>query len=344
MAYIKPLYTKAEVDAAGAILIKPDATAGNYERALSIIDNWRQSHNFPLNTFQMWLRRKAKTVDASSIVVQRIKRLSSIRHKLQRIQKLRLSDMQDIGGCRAILTSIGYIDKLVKAYEGSDIRHKLDYKDDYIKSPKIRTGYRSIHLIYSYVSDKNTTYNGHRIEIQLRTQLQHAWATAVETVGTFKGQVLKSNQGDSDLLQFFRLMATVIANIEGTPPAPGTPTKQKDLIDALSAYKSQIEMIKHIKQYGEILQTAPEGLKDAHYFLIKLDTVAKRVTIKGFDSKDIKLASEEYLAIERSITDQSNIDAVLVSAESLDSLERAYPNYFIDMKIFLDVLDRTIKF
>jgi len=343
MAYTKLLYTKAEVDAAGAILISPDSTSDSYEKALTVIDNWRSSHNFPLNTFQMWLRRKSKTIDQKSIVVQRIKRLSSIRHKLQRMRKLKLSDMQDIGGCRAILTSIEDINKLVKAYEESDIRHKLDYKDDYIKCPKIRTGYRSIHLIYNYVSDKNTTYNGHRVEIQLRTQLQHAWATAVETVGTFMGQVLKSNQGDVDLLQFFKLMATVIANIEGTSAAPGTPTRKEDLLDALRKYKTQIEMIKHIKEYGEILQR-PEIPKGAHYFLIKLDTSTKEVSVKGFGSKDIKLASEEYLAIERTITDRTSVDAVLVSAESLDSLERAYPNYFFDMKIFLEILDRTIKF
>ena len=343
MAYTKPLFEKTKVDNAGIVLIDPSATNGDYEKALFIIDNWRSSHNFPLNTFRMWLRRKSKTIEKGSIVVQRIKRLSSIRHKLQRMQKLKLSDMQDIGGCRVIFNNIGSVDKLIRAYKESDIRHKLVHIDDYIKCPKIRTGYRGIHLIYGYVSDKNNTYNGHRIEIQVRTQLQHAWATAVETVGTFKGQVLKSNQGDPDLLQFFKLTATLMANLEKTSPAPGTPIGKKELLVELQKYKSQVEMIKHIKQYGEVLQQA-EGLKDAHYFLIKLDTSQKVVTVKGFSAKDVKLASEEYMAIEKNINDQSTIDAVLVSAESLDALERAYPNYFLDMKIFLDVLDRSIKF
>ena len=35
-----------------------------------------------------------------------------------------------------------------------------------------------------------------RIEMQIRTKLQHIWATAVETMGTFLGQALKSRQGD----------------------------------------------------------------------------------------------------------------------------------------------------
>ena len=58
--------------------------------------------------------------------------------------KLRLSEMQDIGGCRAIVRDIHCVNKLVKAYSDSDMRHRLEYKDDYIKKPKIRTGYRGI--------------------------------------------------------------------------------------------------------------------------------------------------------------------------------------------------------
>ncbi len=67
----------------------------------------------------------------------------------------------------------------------------LAQKDDYIEHPK-ESGYHGIHLIYQYRSDKRTDNNSLKIEVQLRSQLQHAWATAVETVGTFVQQALKS--------------------------------------------------------------------------------------------------------------------------------------------------------
>ena len=51
--------------------------------------------------------------------------------------------------------------------------------DDYITTPK-DSGYRGVHLIYRYYSDKNETFNGLKIEVQIRTALQHAWATAVD--------------------------------------------------------------------------------------------------------------------------------------------------------------------
>ncbi len=43
------------------------------------------------------------------------------------------------------------------------------------------------------------------IELQLRTRLQHEWATAVETMGTFLQSSLKSSQGPEEWLDFFSL-------------------------------------------------------------------------------------------------------------------------------------------
>ncbi|MBU6438396.1 MAG: hypothetical protein KGQ77_12790, partial [Betaproteobacteria bacterium] len=58
-------------------------------------------------------------------------------------------------------------------------------------------------------------FNNQKIEVQLRTRLQHAWATAVEIVDAFTGQALKSglklNSGDPKWRRFFALMSSVIA-------------------------------------------------------------------------------------------------------------------------------------
>jgi len=59
-----------------------------------------------------------------------------------------------------------------------------------------------------------------RVELQIRTKLQHLWATAVETMGTFLGQALKSRQGSQDWLDFFTLISSAFSFIEGTPQIP----------------------------------------------------------------------------------------------------------------------------
>ncbi|MEO9230043.1 MAG: DUF6456 domain-containing protein [Devosia sp.] len=136
-------------------------------------------------------------MDPDILVAQRIKRMSSIEMKLQRFPTMTLSQMQDIGGCRAVVSDASTVNDLVDSYLTSDLKHKLHTNDDYIISPK-DTGYRGRHLIYRYYSDKIATYNDLKIEMQFRSQFQHAWATAVEIVGTFTRQALKSSQGEEN--------------------------------------------------------------------------------------------------------------------------------------------------
>jgi len=348
MAWAVPQYTKSQVDAAGQVLVedvKDFATYdwGKYENALTVINNWRSSHSFPLNTFQVGLREKGRQVDSNCLVAQRIKRLSSISLKLRRFKTMKLSQMQDIGGCRAIVKNVINVNQLLGLYQRSGIKHKLDHIDDYIKNPQ-KSGYRGTHLIYRYYSDRKKTYNGLKIEIQLRSPLQHAWATAVETVGTFIKQALKSSQGEEDWLRFFALMGTAIAFRERTPPVPDTPTERSALKNALRQYASGLDVVHRLHTYGAALQTLEEpSALDAHYYLLRLEPSEHRVTVTGFKANELEQASKEYLEVERSIKDQAGADAVLVSVESLDSLRRAYPNYFLDTGKFIEAVNRVLE-
>jgi ppGpp synthetase/RelA/SpoT-type nucleotidyltranferase len=162
--------------------------------ALNVVNNWRSCHAFPLNTMQMGLRRIARQIDDSPLVAQRIKRLSSIELKLRRFPTMTMSQMQDLGGCRASVADLPRVLRLAEALRRSRVKHRLHTIDNYIERPQ-NSGYRGVHMIYRYYSDKSVTYNGQKIEIQLRSAIQHSWATAVETVGTFTRNALKSSIG-----------------------------------------------------------------------------------------------------------------------------------------------------
>jgi hypothetical protein len=342
MAWATPQFDREEVDAAGATLINPDASRQEFGDALTIINNWRSSHSFPLNTFQVTLRNKAGQIYSRSLIAQRIKRLSSIDFKLRRFDWLRLSDMQDIGGCRAVLNSVAHVDGLVKLYKTSSLKHKLEHEDDYIRNPK-RSGYRGVHLIYRYYSDRKDTYKNLKIEIQLRSPLQHAWATSVETVGTFIGQALKSSQGQRDWLRFFALMGCAIAHRERTALVPGTPADKGDLIGELQRYAAELDVVRQLQAYTVTLQAVGDSkLRGAHYYLLRLDPKTVQVTVWGYKARDLESASEHYLRIEREISDQPGADAVLVSVESLAALKRAYPNYFFDTAAFTAALSEAL--
>lgn len=56
--------------------------------------------------------------------------------------------------------------QLCEAYASSDLKHTLAVNDDYVASPK-PSGYRGVHLVYKYFSDRKADYNTLKIEIQI---------------------------------------------------------------------------------------------------------------------------------------------------------------------------------
>lgn len=344
--WAKPLYSKKEVNRAGEALVQPFSPEtfipGEYLRALDVINNFRSIHGHPLNTFQTTLRIKGRQIDQDVIVAQRVKRMSSIQSKLERYPTMTLSQMQDIGGCRAVVYDVEAVNALVESYLSSDLKHKLHTNDDYISSPK-PTGYRGRHLIYRYYSDKVPTYNDLKIEMQFRSLYQHAWATAVEIVGTFTKQALKSSQGEDAWLRFFALMGSCIARIEGTQSVPGTPENLDDLVDELKNAEHELNAVSKLTAFS----TAPDQIETSgagknHFFLMELDVQTNELKVKAYTASQLDQATADYLEVEKRTKGNSAQDAVLVSVDSLAALRRAYPNYYLDTDMFVALVQDSL--
>jgi hypothetical protein len=339
--YTVPQFTKAQVDKAGAVLTNPKAwtMAWDIDSALDVINNHRASHNFPLLVFRMDLARRAHKVDLSATIAQRIKRLRSIEAKLKRFPTMRLSHMQDIGGCRAVVRNVRMVRELANVYKKCRTKHKLLRFDDYLNKPR-ESGYRGIHLIYAYQSAAKRIYNGHKIEIQLRSRQQHAWATTVETVDVFTGQALKGGRGTQEWQRFFALMGTYIAAKEGSPSVPDTPSDPINLRDQIQKYVTDLDVFNHLWSYQATLQT--KDVPGADYYLLELDAEKQQTMIIGYKKSELDEAQNYYLYLEKSIAGQRDKDAVLVSVSSLESLKRAYPNYFADTHVFIQTVTDAI--
>lgn len=66
--------------------------------------------------------------------------------------------IQDLGGCRVIVDSVGQVYESLEKYKNSRIRHILKRENDYIQNSKI-SGYRSYHIVYQFHSEDKETYN-----------------------------------------------------------------------------------------------------------------------------------------------------------------------------------------
>lgn len=341
MAWTEPGYGRKAVDRAGKAFVDPAISLAGRAEARIIINNWRSSHSFPLNTLQMSLRKKARSVNSDALVAQRIKRLPSIRMKLERFPNMKLSQMHDLGGARAVLHDVAEVRKVEQAFLNSRHKHELSRHDDYISQPQ-SSGYRGVHLVYKYNSDRSDTYNGLRIELQLRSGLMHAWATAVETVGTFTKQSLKSSYGDYDFLRFFTLMGASLAAEEGTPFPPGVPGDIDAVHTEIRLLSEQLKIIERMEAYRLGLREAEVGSQTGAYSLLQLDISASVLTITSF--RHLAEATAAFDAAELATSEQNEDevmqDAVLVSVDSLNNLRSAYPNYFLDTSTFLERVKR----
>lgn len=343
MAHAKPHYSKKEVSRAGDMLAaRVPSTPHEIDWASEVLSNWRACHTYPINTFQATLRKKLLLLDREALVAQRLKRTPSIIAKLKRFEGMQLSRMQDIGGLRAVLASLSLVRKLENAYDRSKFQHKLVSKKDYILNPK-DSGYRSIHLVYRYCKPSYPLYDGLQLEIQIRTKIQHAWATAVETAETFLNYALKSSQGPAEWLEFFSIAGSAFAFLEECPPVPqySDLTKEQTFKEVLSVAK-RLKVQTQLRAYTLAARALSERPKDSAYYLLTLNPTERRLSWTGYSKGNLDTATRAYHDAEARIRDGEAIQVVLVAATSLDALKKAYPNYFLDTHEFLKLLD-TLK-
>lgn len=335
-------YSKKEISKAGETLISSKIEEER-NQAYNKISDWRANHLQPLKVMRRGLAKLLERNRITPVLTsQRLKRLTSIMYKLDLNPKMGLGGMQDIGGYRTVLKDVRDLKRLEKILENHKTNHKLEKVNNYVQNPKT-SGYRSIHYIYRYFS-KSEIYNDLRVELQIRTKLQHNWATAVETVGAVTKTSLKSSQGDDNWLNFFKIVSSLFAIKEGLPILDEHKNLKKEEL-MIQCYNlccklKIIDTLKVLRMTTNFFEkrTFPDG-----YFLLYMDMEKKNVQIRIFQKNEYIEATDNYLQfekdIEKNVEDAKNA-VVLVSADSLKSLKKAYPSYFLDTSEFLSELDK----
>ena len=333
-------YSRKAIGRAGEILAKENLLTEEYNDALEKLSNWRASHVYPLAIIQQLLNKRAKKIDKKSLIAQRLKRTPSIINKLKRFPNMKLHRLQDIGGCRAILFNIDKVYKLRDNIVNNFSKHILIKENDYIQQMK-DSGYRGIHLIFKF-RGKHEEFNNHLIEIQLRTKVQHSWATAVEILGTYFKESLKSSEGSQEILDFFKKVSLLFSYHEDNK-LNLTENALNQLKNSIQNDIDNFDLIKKLKAFSVTTQSIAQRDKKTGYTLLKLDTEKMIVNIQYFNNNEMKLAIQEYLKLERESGNLNSDNIVLVSTQSVHNLKKAYPNYFADSKVFIETLEHLLE-
>lgn len=333
-----PVPSRKIVKKAGETLKQPDLSETEYSAAMNILSQWRSLHSYPINTFQAMLRSKVKDYPGA-IVAQRLKRTPSIIKKLTRFPEMNLARMQDIGGLRVIVKNVADVYRLHESILQNS-RHEAELPPkDYIKHPKA-DGYRSLHQVFRYKNPKRPELENLRIELQIRTHLQHAWATAVETLGIVEKSSFKTGEGSEEYKRFFRLSSILFAHHEAKTPIDPQQTAQelRELEQHLQIFlklEGLAVSAKHIEEIG--------NKQGYHLIVLRTSGQQAKVELYAFAEAQIDMAESIYRALEKDNKDNPDIEIVLTSAGSVKDIKKAYPNYFLDTHKFIGELQSILK-
>lgn len=319
--------SKSRVTRAGERIRQDAATSDD----LLVVEEWRAAHRGVLNTFQAILRNRTRGTKVS--VAQRHKRKMTIFDKLRRLPGMQLARMDDVAGCRLIFRSIKDLRAFRSDFHKARFNHKLRNepdKYDYIKKPK-ETGYRGIHDIYEYNVNSETgkSLAGLCIEIQYRTLVQHAWATAVEVIGFITMSQPKFQRGDTRYERAMALSSELLARAHEQQTGPFPTASDQEVLDEFLLLDNELHLIQTLRG----LNSAKGDVTDKRNSIL---IFSKEGELEVRNFRDATDALRALFELEKKMPDR---DIVLVRADTSEEVRLAFRNYFTDAREFVRLID-----
>ena len=319
--------SKSRVNRAGENVRAGDPT----EEDLAVIEQWRAAHRAVLNTFQAILRNRTK--DTNILVAQRHKRKRTIFDKLRRLPRMQLSRMDDVAGCRLIFKNMRDLYRFRNTFHKARFNHKrrneID-KYDYIKAPK-GTGYRGVHDVYEYDvrSDVGKPLAGLYVEIQYRTLVEHAWATAVELIGFVTESQPKFQAGDRRYEDAMSLASEILARTSEKSKGPFPTLDDRELVRRFITLDGELGLLRTLRGLNAADKAVTENRN-----AILIFSPSGALEVKTY--RDATDALQSLFELEKQ---HPEYDIVLVRADTSDEVRLAFKNYFSDARDFIRLVE-----
>ena len=185
------LFSKTQIDRLGDRLKGGSHT----ESDLRLLDDYRRSFGEAYQDVVRTIRQRGEFPTG-----RLAKSTVSVVDKLRR-ESIRLSQMQDIAGCRVVVVNVAEQEQFVASFIADFPRASvLD------RRAKPTYGYRAVHIIAEIL--------GKPIEIQVRSSLQHLWAEISEKSSDVLDPTIKYGGGTDRWREFLTGTSKLVASYE----------------------------------------------------------------------------------------------------------------------------------
>jgi hypothetical protein len=226
-----------------------------------------------------------------------------------------------------------------------NVNHELrsaEEKYDYIKHPKA-SGYRGIHDVYRHFPrphrrslNASEPWHGLLVEVQYRTRIQHAWATALEISDIIDGQRTKFEFIETQRHKFFSIASELIARThEGLSHSHLERTKLelREQLQSLELELGILQRLAALRQFDGFQNLGKHNVLNIVY-----SDDGLQLEVYRFRSPNQAIEKANELE-----GDASSVNAVYVRADNPFQLRSAYRNYFNDPVDFVNLVEAALQ-
>lgn len=322
--------SKSRIDKAGKIL--SDSAREYDELALELdydFEDYRASHLAPLTRLTIALQEWLATFEKGFFIAQRLKRRPQILRKLRRFS-VRLTQLQDIGGCRVIVDDNETVDALVKYIRDKlvDTRFaEILRETDYRELGRDDSGYRAFHFVLKV--------DGVSIELQLRSRLQHYWSESIERTSVIYGYRLKEQEGDENVLSYFKMFSDALHAIESgvgiSPKFELDLQGKREISEVIISQASDASAIGgHVNDSIVRAMASKEQAKASalNNWILVFDWSDGNFVFWDMVGSTTEEAVDAYKAYEIQYPEEEKYEVVLIGSSDISSVPQTHSHYF----------------
>jgi ppGpp synthetase/RelA/SpoT-type nucleotidyltranferase len=243
---------------------------------------------------------------------------------------VRLSQLQDIGGCRIIFETNVDIDIFIEMIKSKLIHSKyftIERITDYREKGRDDSGYRAVHLIIKR--------SGVMLELQIRSRIQHNWAELIERTSVIYGHYLKELDGDPIVLDCFKSLSNIFHEIESNrKPADSMirewenkRLKSKQIIaqaDTRNILNSSVN-----ESFIKSMIEKEASLKQVfHNWMIIFNWQTGNFKNWTVVSSKPEEAIKMYADMEREFRTEDGFEVVMIGSSDVSSIRKTHSHYF----------------